>query len=415
MESGQSVILYPTYFVLLSVFLLNVGSYFDYAFSSIGVGVGTRTMVIQAAMLIVVGLIVVSRGADKMAWKELLAMVTVWAPFLLYIAFRVDSENPYSELKFAKVLAISFLCAITVTVTYLCDARAFLWAFPIVIIALSAVLGVEAVMHPQQFKYRTVIDRLTVEGMNPIWLARSFALAGACLFLLPLRNRTFKFIGLALVVAGILPTGSRGPLISLILTLTVWIVSVSGVARIRLAIATASIGVLAVSALLFAGDQIETAMNAYLSRGQNQGFVEESGRPQLFELAMNDFLSSPVVGVGLGEYGESAVRGTKASSWNSSTQGYYPHNIILELLAELGVLGVILAAVAMRPGKWLLALKNPYFYPFLLTFFYSMTSGDINANTGVIIFGVLARLTFHYPALDESVTELEVPRMDAMG
>lgn len=408
------MILYPAYFVLLSTFLLNLGSYFDPAFSSIGVGLGMRTVVIQAATLIVVGLIVANRGAENVVWKELLAMVAVWVPFLLYIAVRVDSEHPYSELKFAKVFVISFLCAGTVTATYLCDAREFLRAFPIVIIALSVLLGAEAVMHPQQFKYRTVIDRLTVDGMNPIWLARSFALAGACLFLLPLRNSTFKFFGLALVVAGILPTGSRGPLISLVLTLTVWMISVSGAARVRMAIATASIGVLAVLALLLAGDQIEMATNAYLSRGQNQGFAEESGRPQLFAIAMNDFLSSPVVGVGLGEYGQSAIRGTKAYSWDSSNQGYYPHNIILELLAEVGVLGVILAVVAMRPGKWLLDLRNPYFYLFLLTFLYSMTSGDINGNTGVIIFGTLARLTSQYPAMEEIVTVPEVPQRDAI-
>lgn len=408
------MILYPAYFVLLSTFLLNLGSYFDPAFASIGVGLGMRTVVIQAATLIVVGLIVANRGAENVVWKELLAMVAVWVPFLLYIAVRVDSEHPYSELKFAKVFVISFLCAGTVTATYLCDAREFLRAFPIVIIALSVLLGAEAVMHPQQFKYRTVIDRLTVDGMNPIWLARSFALAGACLFLLPLRNSTFKFFGLALVVAGILPTGSRGPLISLVLTLTVWMISVSGAARVRMAIATASIGALAVLALLLAGDQIEMATNAYLSRGQNQGFAEESGRPQLFAIAMNDFLSSPVVGVGLGEYGQSAIRGTKAYSWDSSNQGYYPHNIILELLAEVGVLGVILAVVAMRPGKWLLDLRNPYFYLFLLTFLYSMTSGDINGNTGVIIFGTLARLTSQYPAMEEIVTVPEVPQRDAI-
>ncbi len=408
------MILYSVYFVLLSMFMLNIGSYFDSAFTAIGVTVGMRTVVIQGVILIIVLLILANKGADRVVWRELQQNVAVWTPFLIYIVFRIDSENPYSELKFAKVFAISFLCVITVTATYLSDARTFIRTFPIVIIALSTGLGIEAVMHPQQYKYRTVIDRLTVEGMNPIWLARSFALAGVCLFLLPLRNHALKLISLGLFIAGILPTGSRGPLMSLILTLTVWLVNVSGAARIRLTIVTALIGALAVSALLFAGDQIETAINAYLSRGQNQGFVEESGRPQLFEIAINDFMSSPVVGVGLGEYGESVIRGMKGHTWDSTNLGYYPHNIILELLAELGVLGVILAAVAMRPGKWMRDLKNPYFYPFLLTFFYSMTSGDINANTGVLIFGTLARLTSRYPATDEAAAVPEISQVEAI-
>lgn len=408
----DSMILYSTYFVLLSVFLLNVGSYFDSAFTAIGVGVGMRTVVIQIATLVVVGMIIVKRRADTLVWRELLTIVAVWAPLLFYVTLRVDSDNPYSELKFAKIVTISFLCAVTVTATYLCDARMFLRVLPLVVIVFSVLLGVEALLHPQQFMYRTVIERMTIEGMNPIWLARSFALAGVCLFLLPIKSNIVRGLGLVLVVTGILPTGSRGPLIALCITLAVWLVSSSERVGVRVFISVISAGVLTVSALLFAGDRVETAVNSYFSRGQNQGFVEESGRPMLFMRAIDDFMSSPVVGVGLGEFGQTGMRRSNVHSRNSSNLGYYPHNIIMEILAELGVLGVILATVAMRPGKWLWNMRNPYSYPFLLTFLYSMTSGDINANTGVIIFGTLARLTTQYPLIDEAPIESEVLEVD---
>ena len=407
------MILYSIYFVLLSIFLLDMGSYFDSAFLAIGVGMGMRTVVIQGLALIVAGLILFSRGIDRIVWRELLGVLVVWTPFILYLAFRVDDHSAYSELKFLKIIAMGFLCVLTVTMTYLCDARTFLHALPIVIIILSVLLGIEAFMHPQQFKYRSDIDRLTLEGMNPIWLARSFAIAGVCLFLLPLRNNMARFLGLGLVVLGILPTGSRGPLISLILTLAVWYAIRSDGAGVRLVITAAVAGVVAISVMLFTEGHIETAVNSYLSRGQNQGFVEESGRPQLFRLATNDFLSSPVVGIGLGAFGRSSGYVSKAFHGRSSSkQGFYPHNIVLEILSELGALGMVLAVIAMRPGKWLLNVRNPYFYLFLLAFLFSMSSGDLNGNIGVIVFATVARLTSEYQFMDEATVDSELPEMD---
>ncbi len=396
------MILYFIYCVLVSVFLLNIGSYLDFSFSAIGVGVGARTAVVGIAALVIVGLIVISRGIPKLVWRELLIALAVWGPFLVFLALRVDSSNSYSELKFVKIITISFLCVATMTVAYVCDARAILRMLPIVIIIVSLLLGIEALLHPQQFKYRSVIERMTVEGMNPIWLARDFALAGVCLFLLPVKKNLVKLLGLALVVIGILPTGSRGPLISLIVTLTVWLVTQSDKVRGRLIAAVVCVGVLAVGGLLFDGDRLENTINSYLLRGQNHGLLEESGRPQLFKIAMDEFLSSPIVGVGLGEYGKSVMRGSTIQVMQPEKGNYYPHNIILEILAELGVLGGILAIIAMRPGKWMFNVENPYFYPFLLTLLYSMSSGDINANTGVFVFGTLARLTTQYPVMEET-------------
>jgi hypothetical protein len=405
------MILYSAYFVLLSMFVLNIGAYFDFAFTVIGVGVGMRTVAIQFATLIVVGLVITNRRANMVVWREILVVVAVWTPFLLYMALRVDSDNPYAVLKYLKIVTIAFLCVVTVTATYLCDARTFLRLLPIVIIALSVLLGVEAVMNPEQFRYRSVIERLTVEGMNPIWLARSFALAGVCLFLLPGNHHAAKFVGLALVAAGILPTGSRGPLISLIMTLALWFMIKSHLSKGGMFLTAGATAIVIVSIMLFAGDRIETAVGSYLSRGQSQGFVEESGRPQLFNLAMTEFLSSPVIGVGLGEYGKDAGFVGKAFAGRSPTQGFYPHNIILETLSELGVVGLLLMIITMRPGRWLLDWKNQYVYLFLITLLFSMSSGDINANIGVIVFGALARLTSQYP-LDEQSISTEMPHMD---
>lgn len=410
------MILYSAYFVLLSMFLLNVSAYFDFAFMAIGVGSGMRTVAIQFATLFLVGLIIMHQRTGKIMWRELMSVTACWIPFLLYVALRVNSDNPYSELKFAKLVVMSFLCALTVTATYLADSRTFLRLFPVIVIVLSALLGIEAVVHPQQFKYRTVIERMTIDGMNPIWLARSFALAGLCLFLLPTQRIVVKFIGLAVVVIGIIPTGSRGPLISLILTLSIWFMVRSKWRGAYMATTIVSAGMLVAITLLFAGDRIETIVNAYLSRDQGVGFIEESGRPQLFSRAIADFFSSPVVGVGLGAFGDSSGHGSHTFSYagGSPKQGYYPHNVALEILAELGIIGVILGALALRPGKWLRDITNPYFYPFLLVFLFSMSSGDINANVGVIILGTLARLTSQYPLIKEPTNQGVSPAMETV-
>jgi O-antigen ligase len=213
-------------------------------------------------------------------------------------------------------------------------------------------------------------------------------------------------------VAGIIPTGSRGPLISLIVTLSMWFMIQSKKSGFRVLATIASGAALTISMLLFFGDRLDTVVNTYFSRGQSVGLLEESGRPQLFNRAMLDFYSSPVVGVGLGAFGASSTRNSQGYSGKLSKQGSYPHNIVMELLSELGVIGLILFAIVLRPGKWLLGIRNPYFYLFLLMFLFSMSSGDINANVGVIIFGTLARLTFKYPVMNESPILPASPAME---
>jgi O-antigen ligase len=110
----------------------------------------------------------------------------------------------------------------------------------------------------------------------------------------------------------------------------------------------------------------------------------------LFRHAFQEFLSAPVFGVGLGQFG----RADLAIAYQSNF-GSYPHNIVLEILSSTGIVGMILFVMVLRPGRWMLHITTPYSILFLLSGLFAMTSGDVVANSGVIIFGVLARLAYY--------------------
>lgn len=387
------MILYFTYFFLSAMFVLSTSSYFLFLFNLLHVPSGGRTVVIQVASLTVTALIVMLNRSSRFIVKELGSLLVIWVPFLLYLVSRTDFADAYAVIKFGKILTIHFLCAITITTVYLANTTAFNKYFYPSMIILSALLGIEAVVNPQVFHYRSVVERLTIEDVNPIWLARTFAIAALCLAMLPSKRRIFKAAGIVLCIVGILATGSRGPLISLGLVLVAYFLVGRRGANIRRSVKV-GVAIAVVTAMIAAaGVGLTNFATRYFERGQRIDMVDESGRPMLFAKAISEFAGAPLLGVGLGKYGEGSIpiRG------NRTNQGIYPHNILLEMLAETGLIGLSLYVWGLRPGRWLAARRNPYNYLFYLCLLFSMTSGDMSSNVGVTLFAVLARISHRYP------------------
>lgn len=405
------MILYSAYFFWLAMFLLNTSAYFDFLFKAVGISPGIKTFVIQIILLAITAVIMFTRRQRKALQPELVSIILIWIPLLGFCALRLDFSDPYSVVKFAKLFMMHFLCAVTITAAYLSSARLFTRYFYLVTIVLAALLGIEMVLNPSIFHYRTFIDRVTIDDINPIWLARAFAIAALCIFFLPLKSamaRLAKVPALGLCIAGILPTGSRGPLISLLLVIGVYWLFHEKNQGGKLVAKITAITFSLIFGLLLASSQIEKIASAYLDRSQGVNMLEESGRPQLFARAINDFVSSPLFGIGLGKFGAASVdRMQLGNKAHVSSQGYYPHNILMEFLSESGAIGLIFFILTLRPGRWMLGLDNPFVYFFMLAALFSMTSGDINANIGVTIFGVLARLAYRYP---EKMNAMPKPR-----
>jgi O-antigen ligase len=144
----------------------------------------------------------------------------------------------------------------------------------------------------------------------------------------------------------------------------------------------------------------------YITRDTDKSAFDESGRSALFSRAWNEYVDSPIVGQGMGNF---AREGVSSGILTKRETGNYPHNIILEVMCELGSIGLILFVIALRPGRHFWRIGNIYQILFIVYLIFSMTSGNIAANAGVMVFGALARLAAKYPLSSVAISEKKYP------
>lgn len=220
---------------------------------------------------------------------------------------------------------------------------------------------------------------------NPIWVGRRvLLLASVAAWLLPSSPwLMLGTMGLCFMVA--LATGSRGPLVSLFVAngLLALGVLLNRHTAPRTLVKTAQYmvyGVLVMGLLLTGADlSKQTALGratSWTSAGQMSSDEDVLGRVNAGRSALQQWSESPIIGHGLG--GFRAV--------GSIT---YPHNAILEVGCELGLVGVVLwlAAVVLPLLQRPVPVMETVLY--LQVVFYAMTSGDLAHNPGIVIFGLL--------------------------
>lgn len=318
-----------------------------------------------------------------------------WAPWLIYLAFRCDFNDPYSSKKLSLMVFSQFGTILMICCAFYKDQERFTKYFYFCTIGLITILLIYFFLNhnisPIHSSQQRV--RLTTEGINPIMLARTFAIGAIVLMLL---ERPSYWVKVSLCIpffVGMYLTASRGPVLSLAIVLGchyLWARSYKKWFVIRFFLSCLLLFV----TLWTAGEFFRDPIDNYFSGGSRQGMYRGSGRYDAAISTWNEFVSAPIFGVGLGRYGK---RGTQVSlmSDKSKISRYriYPHNILYEVFAELGLVGAILFIFLLRPGTWMFDFSNKFVYLFFLCFLFAMTSGDFFDNTGVFIFGYIARLT----------------------
>lgn len=233
-------------------------------------------------------------------------------------------------------------------------------------------------------------SRLTVLGMNTIQVARAamFLPITGILFAIPLQLRwltilTIALIPISLVVA--LASGSRGPL------LVIAVLGTCGAARYfarmrvgrwRALAAGAGVAVLGVLVVALFSSSLPAASLARF--GDLLAFIQGTGggtetsaavRVVLFGFAVQLWSSSPLIGVGTGGF---LVLSTLALGPAGDA---YPHNAILQVLAENGLVGLVVFGAVMMvgllrklPNDSVAATVHALYAFFLLN---AMVSGDI--------------------------------------
>jgi O-antigen ligase len=207
------------------------------------------------------------------------------------------------------------------------------------------------------------------------------------------RQRVLVCAALAPVAITFISSGSRGPVIGLVVALPsvlLWRTASAAMAR-RLAFSLVAVGALAVVAVVALVPPEATQRS--LSIFQTTHETGDTSRFALWGEAFTAFSSGLVhtlIGIGTGGY-------AAISSYGAN----YPHNIVLEVGAELGVLGLLalvafvisvlvrllrLVAAGGETAGWsglLLSL-------FVFSLVNAQFSGDIPYNSGLWLWGGLA-------------------------
>jgi O-Antigen ligase len=253
------------------------------------------------------------------------------------------------------------------------------------------------------FSSYSMDTRLTMNGINPIWIARFVGeIIILLLFLIDKKRMLlFKYVLIGLLTIVILLTGSKGPLLSLIIAILLVNIMclkkyiylhdvLKGYFKLLLLLLSIFLFVKEVVLKLISLDYLK---ERFIIENSEASYGNYS-RAHLFKMAFEYFVNHPLFGNGIGSFGY---------LYSGHDIREYPHNVILEVMSELGILGLILLLTPI-----LLTIKKFYKYVkydngvylkmtmtlFIYYFINSLVSGDLGfSNIGIFLYvGLLNHL-----------------------
>lgn len=225
-------------------------------------------------------------------------------------------------------------------------------------------------------------ERQTIGEMNPIWLSRFLGLG-----LLVLQSPRFEKKPLLVLVTSILlivaslMTGSKTVLYFTIPIIILYRLISGGITK-----------KLIINLVIFSGmaSVVWWFINSINSQAFSNRFSLQSGtigqRETLYQTSFESFMQSNGFNMLFGNGG-----GTIGASLGYGFVREYPHNLLIEVLYELGLFGfltfisiVLLAIIVFIRGK-----RNWLFFAFVIHFLFSLTSGDLASNDLVFVMFAL--------------------------
>jgi O-antigen ligase len=377
--AGLVLVTYPEIFLGFAV----AGSslvYFLFLLA-LGIGEGARILTYVTASMVFV-LYILARGT--FVRLRGLPIVMIAMTVLLCIGNLYTNSPNYGC---RKALLFIMMCTFPFLVGYqLSSVWHRLHKFYMVILCFGICLALGSIV----LMMLGVIDvaaRFALVVENPIWFARLMGTSVLILLYLmsihhSYRVRLMSGIAILLIIPPLLVTGSRGPVLALIIVLFVSLFLSSSRERIKQRIA-AFVIVLATVGLAFflVGKQF-----IIVQRLVHFGGLSSALRLRHFATAWRLFLDSPIIGHGTGGYAVTSI---------GRDIRFYPHNVFLEILSELGIVGGFVLATfivltSLAAFRLLFRLRIPpeerelaalCILIFIFAFANSLVSGDLPLNS----------------------------------
>ena len=337
----------------------------------LGLGISTLGLLVLLGAVFVVAALLTSPIASSNLYRlaPLLGLVAFGA---VSIAWSHDPE--YGLGKLAVWIVGALLPAYFVVV--LASARGGVGWGIVLIAAVAAALAL-IVFGGTSSEYP---GRYSLFGDNPIWIARG-AFFGALVALFGPFSRTVKLVSIPFLVAAGILTVSLGPLLGLVAGVWAGWIAILLERRSRPDLDNqpgwVAIGLLSsVALVVLLADSLLGADRSVLSTAVLSD-PNVIGRAVLLDTGVGLFLGAPLQGVGLG--GFAAIGFLE-----------YPHNLVVEIASELGLIGIILLAI------WLvLAIRGAAGSPLLMallvaTTVFALFSGSVASNAEFWMVSALA-------------------------
>ncbi|HWQ36256.1 MAG TPA: O-antigen ligase family protein [Blastocatellia bacterium] len=329
--------------------------------------------------------------------------------FASYLLFSRNNPYAFQKVIYAPLLVIAPYFGIQLLAT-LEQVKRFFTCCGLMAALLIIPSFYELFFNPLYNEYgRFSIYVFNDRGDNPIQFGITFALLLiVVLFHLAARKRIRWFQALLIIpsVYLLLRSGARGPLISFLVTVIFYVFSLGGLrSRVKVFILMMLLGLM-VGAYRFIPENTASFYQDLLDP-ESQVRMGSSIQERLFlmNLAVDEFLDNPLFGVGTG---------------NSSGGIGYPHNVLVEMAAEFGVIGLTmflaLCLVTIRRAKrflydaaheqddWLMNLAFSFFiFSLVEAFFSSYMGGDMQLYGSVGLVSVVAKLKEQWQSQTQEV------------
>ena len=292
-------------------------------------------------------------------------------------------SQEYGVTKFLNLLLITIPISVIISENFkIKDRNIFIY----ILLSISIFLLLIAI-----FNFSSLSSsRSGVLGGGPIVLSRWLCFGALLVFFHPKINN-FRLFYFTLFLVMSLFTGSRGPFLSLLLVIVIYlIINFRSIFLKSILLVSILISIIFISGLHKKIEEYKTVSRIFMNLNKG-GMNKSTGRSVLYETSVNEFISYPL-GVGSGNF---AFYSDKRI-YLQNKQLFYPHNLFLEILTEFGLFSGFLFFIYIFYStfkSYKLNIKdrnndygNLLFYTFAFLLLNSMISGDLNDARLLLVF-----------------------------
>lgn len=334
----------------------------------------------------------------RLSFVDILFFILFFLFFLSYLACSTDNDMAYKKVAYAPLLAVAPYFGSRFLLSEK-RVKNFLKYGVLIAMVLMPLAFYEHFFNPvfaQKTRFSMYLFEDTNLKDNPILFGSTYAVLIIIVLVQMLESGKFRVISIFLITVSeyfILLSGSRGVIICLLIAIIFYLFLISKIKpRIKI---YASVVIL----LCFFGIYrylIPQRLANFYSYSISADALKDSSssvhmRIVMWEQAIYDFVENPIKGIGTG---------------NSCNKSGFPHNIVLEVAAEFGVLGllVFIPLIYITVRKAVVFLRNKQLSNshmlmrlllvlFIYFFTHAMFSGHIaNHSQLYITMGLIACL-----------------------